>query len=135
MCLVTFMCLDRWCALRRVINHRHTNYNINRTRVIIGGLYLITLCVAALPVMGLAPKAISNTGFSCRSWVILTSQSLKEHVFYIAFLLLGFTNLIVAIVINTHVILTLISMKREFGMNSADRRLNVIYVNNEVDHR
>ena len=135
MCLVTFMCLDQWCALRRVINHRHASNHINRTRAIIAAIYVLTLCVAALPIMGLAPRAISNSGSSCRSWVILISQNLKEHVFYIAFLVLGFGNLIVAIVINTHVISTLISLKREFGRNTADRRINHSYSNNEVDHR
>ncbi len=135
MCLVTYMCLDRWCILRRVINHRPSSYNMNKTRGIITGIYFFTFTIAALPMMGLAPQAISNTGLSSRSWVILTADNFKEHIFYIVFLVNGYANLLLAIIINVHVIYILISLKQEFGRNDADRRLNPMFISADVDHR
>lgn len=96
---------------------------------------MFTLCIAAFPVMGLAPKAISKTGLSCRSWVLLTPSNIKEHIFYLVFLIIGYSNLIITVCINTHVIYTLVLLKRDFGRSNADRRINGSAINADVDHR
>ena len=128
MCLVTFMCLDRWVALVQATKFKAATLSSvgnsgghRRVRYAVGVIYMLTLGVACLPLMGLAPEALSRSGRLCQSWVVSHPASSKQHVFYLSFLTLGCANLLFAVVINVTIVAYLWRFHRQFGARSADR--------------
>lgn len=133
MCLVTYMCIDRCLALRRTMLFKPQNSNLSKTRAVIVLIYIFTLLVSCLPLVGLAPVGLSPSGRLCRSVLLAPSSYKKQEIFSLVFLIVGFTNLAVAIVVNSNVIYKLWKFKRDFGARSADRRINNICA--DVDRR
>ena len=133
MCLVTYMCIDRCLALRRTMAFKPQVTNLTKTRIIILLIYLFTLAVSSLPLIGLAPEGLSPSGCLCRSVLLAPASRQQEGAFSIVFLVVGFANLAVAIVVNSNVVYRLWRFKKDFGARSADRRMNNICA--DVDRR
>ena len=133
MCMVTSMCIDRCMALRRTMTFKPQCTNLAKTRAIIVFIYVFTLFVSCLPLLGLAPVGLSPSGCLCRSVLLASSRSKREDIFYIVFLAVGFGNLLLAVVVNSNVLWRLWKFKRQFGARSADRRMNNICA--DVDRR
>ncbi|CAH1789768.1 unnamed protein product [Owenia fusiformis] len=118
MCLISFMCIDRWLALRvALICKTSSSADKHRAKIIIIVIYLLTFVVAALPLMGLGPPTISDSGHLCTSWIVATSQSsklegLREHTFYVMFLIVGYGNLLVVVCFNARVTACLWSLHK-----------------------
>ena len=102
MALVTFMCIDRILVLRLVTgSNKQCSGSTGQTRVraCVLAAYICSLVLVVLPVVGLAPRALSVSGMSCKPWLFATPRARKEHTFYICFLLFGYTNLLVALAV------------------------------------
>ncbi|ELT98542.1 hypothetical protein CAPTEDRAFT_205747 [Capitella teleta] len=121
MCLVTFMCIDRWLSLSGAMTYRKPSTGHKRTRIAILIIYLATLSISCLPLLGLAPNAFSTAGDSCISWLISKPKTPVQNVFFVVFLVVGYANLITAIVVNCTVILSLWKFQRKFGIKPSER--------------
>ena len=107
MCLVTYMCVDRWMVLYLASSYKGTFTNPLKTRAIVVLIYIVTLIISSLPVFGMGPEALSPSGKLCENWLTATPTKSREHVFYISFLVFGYLNLLITVVVNIAVIFTL----------------------------
>ena len=124
MCLVTLMCVERWLALRLAMAYQLPARQHYRGRICIAAIYGITLVVASLPLWGLAPEALSGSGKVCQAWLTAIPRHSQQHVFYFVFLVLGFINVISAVMVNTSTIVSLWQFQRRFGSKPAERMSN-----------
>ena len=121
MCLVTFMCLDRWMSLKDAMVYKTSTCKHRRTRLAVLAIYIFTLVVSSLPLFGLAPQALSTSGKLCQAWLVSEPHGAGERVFYFIFLTVGFSNLLVTVIINSTVVATLWQFQKKFGSKPAER--------------
>ncbi|KAL5006453.1 hypothetical protein ScPMuIL_015259 [Solemya velum] len=97
MFIVTCLSLERLMTLKNVIKgeveRRSCTPPCVKVTLLCGSLIL--LFIALLPVMGLAPSAMSTSGLLCESWIVSMPNHVKEHIFYILYLIIGFVNLVI----------------------------------------
>ena len=122
MCLVTYMCIDRLLALKKAMVNKSPPPTSSTVKIIVFCIYIFTLGIVCLPLFGLAPKSLSSSGQLCESWIIAEPKEVKQHVFYMIFLGLGYANLTVAICVNFRVIVTLWSYTKRLVNVTMDRR-------------
>ena len=113
MCLVTFMCADRYVAAKNCVHCKPPSAaSFSRIRISIAVIFLFALSVSVLPLFHLAPRALSSSGHVCRSWITshpdtLHHDDVREHVFYIAYLTVGYANVTIALMVNISLIINL----------------------------
>ena len=122
MCLITFMTFDRWMSLKDALAYKApSNHNNCRVRISVFLIYIFTLTVSCLPLLGLAPRAISHSGKICQSWLLAKPRATLEHVFHFVFLTVGYSNLLTTVLVNLTVMATLWRFQRKFGVKQAER--------------
>jgi hypothetical protein len=105
--LVTYMCVDRFLVVRAATQQKIQIQSNPKVKIVVFAIYFFTLIISCLPLSGLAPEALSKSGKLCQSWIIAIPKKLKEHVFYISFISLGFLNLLTVICVNSRVVYVL----------------------------
>jgi len=134
MCLITLMCVDRWVALRDSLYCDVHSQKIQRTRRSIVAIYIACLVFACIPLFGLAPRALTSSGVACQSWITSAPTHPLHHVFYIAFLCVGFVNLFVTFIVNSQ-ILRLLWQLKHMQLWSQASSLGSFPVMTEIDQR
>ena len=124
MCLVTLMCVERWLALRLAMSYQLPSRQHYRVRISIAVIYIVTFVVASLPLWGLAPPALSASGKLCQAWLTAIPRHSQQHIFYFIFLVLGFINIITAVLVNVSIVVSLWQFQRRFGTKPAERMSN-----------
>ena len=118
MCLITLMCIDRCLTLRTTLLSHHLTPSSSRQPTIIIErprcwsptttyvilIYILCLLVSCLPLLGLAPPAYSSSRGTCQSWISAESTQMRTHIFPAVFLTIGFSNLIVTLIVNVFLI-------------------------------
>ena len=104
--LISVLSVERWVALRQVISSHGLASGDNETRRfrwVIVVVYILSLFIASLPLYGLAPS-ISIVGqhnaSSCEAWVVTSPQRPLEHVFCFLYLVLGYVNVLVVVMVS-----------------------------------
>ncbi len=127
MCLVTFMCADRYVAARNCVHCKppaQAATSLTRVRLSVVVIATLALAISSLPLFGLAPPALSPSGQLCRSWLTshpidtLGHDDVRHHVFYVAYLTIGYANVTIALMVNVSLIVNLCAARGELDFLS-----------------
>lgn len=125
--IITYMCIDRLLSLRMALYYKVNGLNVvERVKYFVLAIYIFALLIAALPLIGLAPPAMSTSGLLCESWITSMPKSGEQSVFYITILVLGYANLLVVLVVNTRVTSMMWKLQRKLQPLANRRQTNVI---------
>lgn len=112
MLLVTAMALERWLAVAFPLRYKSWTTH-GRARVMIVVIFGSTFVVACLPVMGLAPPAVSKQGSRfCRSWIATQPEVWYHTIFPIVLISQGWISMVLVLVLNVCLMVRLTRFRR-----------------------
>lgn len=127
--LITYMCVDRLMSLRYAIVCKNTTTNVNtKVRLFVLCIFLTTLIVSSLPVMGLGPKPINYLDGQCENWITSMPSEPLEHVFYIVIITIGFINLGFTLLSNVWMLFLIWRYKKRLRLeDDLERRAGLVH--------
>ncbi|XP_071494413.1 nociceptin receptor-like [Diadema antillarum] len=112
MLLVTAMALERWLAVTFPIRYKAWTTH-GRARVMVVVIFGSTFVVACLPIMGLAPPAVSEEGSRfCRSWIATQPEMWYHSVFPIVLITQGWVTMVLVLVLDVCLMVRLARFRR-----------------------
>lgn len=118
------MCADRYVAARNCVHCKpptHAAASLTRIRLSVIVIATLALAISILPLFELAPPALSASGQLCRSWLTshpvdtIGHDDVRHHVFYVAYLTIGYANVTIALIVNVSLIANLCSARNVLG--------------------
>lgn len=98
MFLVTLLSVDRCVTLNSAVKRTSSKRYPRNARLLIAMVFILSLSISLLPLIGLAPEGLASSGSLCQPWILIpvTSSSFQEHIFYMVFLGVSYFNVLVS---------------------------------------
>ena len=120
MLLVTAMALERWLAV--AVPMRYKNWTTHRrAKMMIVIIFCTTFVVACLPVMGLAPPAVSREGSRfCRSWIATQPEIWYHKVFPIVLITQGWLSMFLVLYLDICLMVRVTRFRRRLKIERSE---------------
>lgn len=115
MSIITIMTMDRIACIKRLASGDNTifkRYDLKKTRFRIMAGFILSIFIALFPVFGASPSGFSKTGLTCQSILIAKIEHTNQLSFYILFLIAGYFNIVICVVLISTIISQIVICKR-----------------------
>ncbi|KAJ8025063.1 5-hydroxytryptamine receptor 1A [Holothuria leucospilota] len=128
MLLVTEMAFERYFAL--AIPMKYKSWRTHRRALgMITFVYIFTFLVSLMPVVGLAPPAVSRDGGRvCRSWIATRPDKWHQAIFAIFLIVQGWTTMLIVLMLNVNLIYKIWSYSKRmdgFDRNNIEEKKSI----------